>query len=47
VLFGVSTVRFSIDDIDDTGDTETAFMMQPGGVNFVVGDGWSLFGDVP
>ena len=47
VLFGFSTVRFSIDDVDDSAETDTAFMLQPGvGVNFVVGDGWSLFGDV-
>jgi hypothetical protein len=47
VLFGVSAVHFSIDNIDDSGDTDTAFMIQPGGgVNFVLGDGWGLFGDV-
>jgi hypothetical protein len=47
VLFGFSTVRFSISDIEDSSDTDTAFMVQPGGgVNFVMGDGWSLFGDV-
>lgn len=47
VLFGFSTVHSSLDDIEDSGNTDTAFMLQPGGgVNFVVGDGWSLFGDV-
>lgn len=43
VLVGASAVRNSI---EGDGDTETAFMIQPGaGVNLVMGDGWSLFGD--
>ena len=44
VLFGFSTVRFGIEDLDNS---EAAFMIQPGGgVTFMMGDGWGLFGDV-
>lgn len=46
VLLGVSTTHFSIEDTD-SGNTQTAFMIQPGGgVNLVTGDGWGVFGDV-
>ena len=45
VLGGVIQNRVSIKDIDDSGDSETSFFLQPGvGANFIAGDGWSLFG---
>jgi hypothetical protein len=45
VLAGLIQDRVNIEDGDDF--SQTSFMLQPGfGANFVVGDGWGLFGQV-
>ena len=51
VLAGAAVSRLSVDlddlGLDDTSESSTDFMLQPGvGVNFLAGDGWSLFAQV-
>jgi hypothetical protein len=47
VLLGAAVTRLSTDIPGIDSDTSTDFMVQPGvGVNFVAGDGWSVFGQV-
>ena len=48
VIVGAAVAHTSVEIAGvDLGDTETAFMLQPGvGVTLVAGDGWGMFGQI-